>query len=289
MKLAAIKRRMPNGTQRAIGKAYVATGALTAPLRMDPDFLMIGASRAGTTTLFHALSQHPQVVRPLMHKGVRYFDLNYDRGPRWYRGHFPLDVLHRDGKLFEASGYYLYHPLVPARMAATLPRVKMIAMLRDPVERAYSGWKHESARGFETLPLKEALAAEDERLAAALADLDADSNAQPHSLRHHSHRSRGEYATQLKRYYSHFSPYQVHVVISEEFFAEPDREFARVLDFLGLPAFTPPGGFPKENARPSASLPADIRAELAEHFAPHITELESLLGRELPWRRASDG
>lgn len=283
MNLSAIKSRMPDGAARAVRRGYVRAGAVSSWWRMTPSFLMIGASRAGTTTLFNALAEHPGIVRPLMHKGVRYFDLNYERGPRWYRGHFPVQRLHRGQLAFEASGYYLYHPLAPARIASELPRIKLIAMLRDPVERAYSGWKHESARGFETLPFAEALQQESNRLAASMAELDADPYAHPHSLRHHSHRSRGEYATQLRRYYSHLSPFQVHVMISEEFFAEPDREFAKLLDFLQLDPFTPAMGFPKQNARPSKSMPAGIRADLTEHFSERNRDLATLLGRDLPW------
>jgi hypothetical protein len=99
----------------------------------------------------------------------------------------------------------------------------------------------------------------------------------------HCHRSRGEYATQLRRYYSHLSPFQVHVMISEEFFAEPDREFAKLLDFLQLDPFTPAMGFPKQNARPSKSMPAEIRADLTEHFSERNRDLATLLGRDLPW------
>src|SRR5215469_16849852 len=112
----------------------------TAGLRMEPGFILIGAQRCGTTSLFHALTAHPQVVPPTFRKGVNYFDLNYHRGPRWYRAHFPLAALasrraaHHGGAVaFEASGYYLYHPFALSRAAADMPELKLVAMLRDPV------------------------------------------------------------------------------------------------------------------------------------------------------------
>lgn len=264
---------------------YLAAGRRTADLRMVPSFVMIGASRSGTTTLFHSFGTHPGIARPPLHKGVRYFDINYANGWDWYRGHFPLRTPWRAGRqAFEASGYYLYHPLVPERMSADLPNVKLIAMVRDPVVRAFSAWKHESARGFEHLPLAEALDAEDERLAVATQELAANPNANPASLRHHSHRTRGEYIDQLERYLQHYDRSQLHVVISEEFFANPATEYAKVLEFLGLSVRMPPKGFAQENARPSKPMPADVRTRLVEHYRPYNQRLEELLGRRLPWQ-----
>ncbi len=95
---------------------------------------------------------HPQVVRPAFHKGINFFDLNYYRGLTWYRGHFPVarvaqatTARHGGPMTFEASGYYMYHPFAMERMARDLPGVKLVVMLRDPVERAFSAYKHESA------------------------------------------------------------------------------------------------------------------------------------------------
>src|SRR5262249_32601589 len=130
--------------------AYHWMGAATAPLRLHPAFIMIGAQRCGTTSLFRALVAHPQVMSPAFRKGINYFDLNYFRGERWYTGHFPISEIARrhassygEPMAFEASGYYMYHPFALERMARDLPRVKLVAMLRDPAERAFSPYKHE--------------------------------------------------------------------------------------------------------------------------------------------------
>ena len=76
--------------RRTVRRASDATLELTGPMRVRPDFLVIGAQRCGTTTMFKTLVQHPDVVRPFLRKGIHYFDKHYDRGERWYRGHFPL-------------------------------------------------------------------------------------------------------------------------------------------------------------------------------------------------------
>ena len=104
------------------------------------------------------------------HKGVNYFDVNYTRDFSWYQGHFPTAAFLRSRSLahpgepvtFEASGYYLFHPCSAERMARHLPDVRVLAMLRDPVERAYSAYKHEVARGFETESFESAIELEDE-------------------------------------------------------------------------------------------------------------------------------
>ena len=125
---------------------------------------MIGTQRGGTTSLYRHLVAHPQVESATPSKGVHYFDKEPDKSLNWYRAHFPLA---RDGGPIsgEGSPYYLFHPLVPARVAEALPDVRVIAMLRDPVERAYSAYKQEYARGFEDAETFErALELEPERL-----------------------------------------------------------------------------------------------------------------------------
>ncbi|MBU0638918.1 MAG: sulfotransferase domain-containing protein, partial [Planctomycetes bacterium] len=137
-----------------------------------PDLLIIGAQKAGTTSLHRYLCRHPNVLGPWS-KEVHYFDIQYDKGTTWYRTHFPswpykcLKDIRRGRRslAFETSPYYLFHPCVPERVHKLLPNVKLIAILRDPVGRAYSHYHHELRLGYETLPLEEALAKEEERLA----------------------------------------------------------------------------------------------------------------------------
>src|SRR3954447_18625468 len=104
----------------------------TARWRMVPDFLIIGAQRAGTTSLFHYLQRHPSVMQSSI-KEVHYFDGSYNRGRRWYLSHFPLRRATSGGRITgEATPYYLFHPTVPTRVAVDFPDVKLIAILRDP-------------------------------------------------------------------------------------------------------------------------------------------------------------
>lgn len=249
----------------------------------------MGASRSGTTSLFRALSDHPQVLRPAVNKGVRYFDLNYGRPWRWYLGHFPLRTTAeargtRTGRAltFEASGYYLFHPFAAERIARHLPQVRVVAMVRDPVDRAYSGWKHESARGFEWETFDRALELEDERLLGEVDRIARDLTYRSFCHWHHSHRSRGEYASQVQRMLEVVPRERLHVVPSESFFEQPEREYRALLDFLDLPMYQP-ASFERHNARPSTPMSGRLRSALAEHYAEGNGQLEAILGRQLPW------
>lgn len=262
-------------------------GAATARIRMRPDFILVGAQRCGTTSLFRALLAHPLVQPPVFHKGINYFDLNYHRGQDWYYGHFPVERVARlrtSGVpvTFEASGYYMYHPLAPERMARELPSARLLMMVRDPVERAYSAHRHELARGFETEDFERALELEDERLVGEVERIRADPRYESHSHRHHSYRQRGHYAEQLAHLRGLYSDEQVLVVESERFFTEPHSEYARILEFLGLPSFEPER-FDRWNGRPRSPMAETTREQLRRHFAPHDEALADLIGHRPRW------
>ena len=139
-----LRQLVPESLDPIARSAYLRVGQWTARLRSTPDFIVIGGQRCGTTSVFKHLAEHPQVLRPAVEKGIDYFSLHYERDLTWYRGHFPLTGLARLRRaraggpvVFEACTYYMFHPLALSRIAHDLPAVKVIAMLRDPVERAY--------------------------------------------------------------------------------------------------------------------------------------------------------
>lgn len=256
---------------------------------MEPGFVIIGAQRCGTTSLYRALTAHPQLMRPLFHKGVNYFDLNYYRGADWYRSHFPLAEIarrrtarHGPAMAFEASGYYLYHPFALQRLAGDLPAIKLVAMVRNPVERAFSAYKHEHARGFEQESFERALALEDERLAGEVDRMREDPAYESFSHRHHSYRHRGQYAEQLERALALVPAERVHVIQSEAFFRHPADEYRRLVSFLGLRPCEL-AGFGQHNSRPGSPMDPKTRRMLEEHYAPHDQRLARLLGSPLQW------
>jgi hypothetical protein len=269
-------------------------GQLTAGHRMTPSFLIAGGQRCGTTSLHRALNQHPAILKAVLHKGVHYFDTDYDRGLSWYLGHFPLQRTGRavaekvglPALTFESSPYYMYHPLAVQRIAHDLPDVKIICLVRDPVERAYSQHAHEVARDFETeRDFVRALALEPQRLAGEDERLAGDPHYYSHAHQHHAYRARGQYVDYLERMERLLGRERIHVVDSEQFFTDPRPAYAEVLDFLGLPV-RGETVFEQHNARPrSAPMPDPTRRELAEHFRPYDERLVAWLGREPSWRR----
>ena len=288
-RITRLRSSMPEPVKLAGRRATRVVGLATAGARLLPSFLVVGAQRAGTTSLHRALCAHPSVVGPNLHKGVHYFDVDHAKGPRWYRAHFPLEAVARarrqgDPTAFETSGYYMHHPLAPARIAAELPDVRLVAMLRDPVERAYSAHRHELLRGFETLGFEEALDAEPTRLAGEVERLRADPRYQSHAHRHQAYVQRSQYVEQLRTLFELFGRDRVHVAWSEDFFEEPEAAFAGILEFVGLPVSFPPS-FERWNARPRAAMAASTRTRLEEHFRPFDDDLALLLGEEPSWRR----
>lgn len=267
-----------------------ATLELTGPARMRPDFLIVGAQRCGTTSMFKTLVQHPDVVRPFLRKGVHYFDKSYDRGERWYRGHFPLVATSRvrggSGRALtgESSPYYMFHPLARQRIAGDLPNVKLLVLLRDPVVRAYSAHSHERARGFEELDFEAALAAEPERLAGERERLMADPGSDSLHWQHHAYVTRGQYIEQIRALEQLVGRERLCVIDSGDFFTDPAPVFEEVRTFLGL-APAPGIVFEQHNARQRSPLAPDLRTRLEEHFAPYDAELEQWWGRTPSWRR----
>lgn len=287
-----VRHMVPRRLQPMVRSAYKRVGSLTQGLRLLPDVVVIGGQRCGTTSIFKALADHPQVLRPPVEKGVDYFTLHYGNGEGWYRSNFPLAAPARVRKAFrggpvpfEACTYYMFHPVAMERIANDLPHIRLVAMLRDPVERAFSAYKHELARGFETEhDFMKALELEDSRLEGEVDKMRADISYESFAHRHQAYRLRGQYAEQLERIFSLFPSEQVHVLDSESFFAAPHEEYRRLTEFLGLRPFMP-DRFDQHNARPSAPMPEDARRLLTDHYTAHDDNLESLLGRPPGWRR----
>ena len=256
---------------------------LTGSLRGLPSTLVIGAQKAGTTSLFTYLVQHPDVLPPLS-KEIHYFDLNYGRGVGWYRARFPYRYqLRSAASSLDASPYYLAHPLVPARAAELLPDARLIALLRNPVDRAYSHYQHELRGGRESLSFADAVAQEPARLAGEEERLRQDPSY--YSFNHHrySYLRRGLYVQQLREWVRHFPRSRLLVLQSEWFFRDPAAATAAVQRFLGLRPHRLERYEPAYQGNYGSGMPAGLRADLASYFEPHNRELYEWLGEEYDW------
>ena len=258
----------------------------TAERRCLPDFIIIGTQKGGTTSLFHYLAQHPQ-LEASWRKEVHFFDGglnprrdNHARGERWYRANFPLAAnMTADEQAFEASPLYLFHPLAPARMAALLPEVRLIALLRNPVERALSHYFHEVRKGREPLAVMEALQSEEARLAPVLETGDYKHTA----FMHFSYKLRGHYAEQIRRYHQYFPRENLLVLSSEAFFSEPQATLARIFDFIGVDAANVPNLVARNVGSNRTLVAAPVYDYLQSYFQPLNQDLYELLGTDFGW------
>lgn len=290
--MPTLKNRAPLRFKVLGRRVSLAAGVRTSTLRMTPSFVLAGGQRCGTTSLFRALLEHPAILGPVHRKGINYFDVNYERGWDWYQGHFPLRRVaalrtrraDEEALTFDPSGYYMYHPHAADRLAAALPEIKVLVMLRDPVERAFSAYKHEFARGFETETFERALALEDERVEPELARMASDPGYQSFAHRHQSYRRRGFYAEQIERFTRTLGRDRLLVVDSEAFFHQPMAEYRRITDFLELQPHEP-ARFDQWNARPGTPMSEETRRQLTDAFAPHDVALQGVLGHAPSWRR----
>lgn len=277
------KRLFPSSTKRAAGHLLRGVGMVTSPWRPLPDFMLVGAKRCGSTSLFTYLLEHPDVASlfPAAEgkKGSHYFDRHSDRSTAWYRSHF---AVRRPGRITgEASTYYFSHPRAAHDAAALVPSARIIALLREPAARAFSHYRDEVKLGNETLSFADALAAEGSRLAPEIARMDHDPHYYSFAHEHLSYRTWGLYADHLSRWLSVYPTEQVLVLRSEDMFTQPEVVFRRCTDFLGLSPFQPE--FRRHNAAPPASPDSAVLQELQEYYVPHNARLAELLPLALTW------
>ena len=269
-----------------------------------PDHLVIGAAKAGTTSLSRWLDSHPDVFVPAQ-KELHFFDResNWSNGVDWYADFFaPAAPATNAG---EATPSYLFVPEVPQRIATVCPDVRLVAVLRHPVDRAYSHYWHAHEWGGEPRTFA----------AAVAALLDGEPGVRPYL-------ARGYYLDQLRRYEELFPRESLLVLLFDDLVAAPEQTFARVCTFLGLREVTPGNVGRVYNAhskhrssrlrgamegrrlwrraprvaraldrantseRRYPPMPTDLRRRLLDHFADRNAELADHLGADLSaWSR----
>ena len=193
-----------------------------------PEFLGVGTQKGGTTYLYELLKRHPQIflAEP---KEQHFFSLHWQRGADWYGNQFASAA--ESQICGEITPYYLFHPEAPARIQSLLPNVKLIVLLRDPVERALSQYFHSRRLGLDHLDLEEAFAAEAGRLKKSVEAL---KQGLPHiSHQQHSYLSRSRYEEQLQRFDQYFPPDQILLLKSEDL-SVTELIWEKIMDFLGL-------------------------------------------------------
>ncbi|ABX12062.1 sulfotransferase domain-containing protein [Nitrosopumilus maritimus] len=272
----------------------------TSFFRMTPNFIIIGAPKCGTTSLYNYLIQHPQILSS-SRKEPMFFSMFYNKNPLWYKINFPIKFGHSKKITGEASTSYLIYPNVPKLVKEMLPDVKIIIMLRNPIDRSFSQYTHHYRSGVETLSFEEAINEEEKRLQGTLEEIENSKPLKgfsylkslfffnPSNILTFSNLFGGIYVDQIKNWTDVFPSDQIKIVFSEEFFKDSDKIYQDVLKFLELPSYKLMN-YKAFNAdykkNPSVSNPKmniDTRKKLVEYFKPHNKRLSDFLNKPINW------
>ena len=280
------------------GKTIMFYRKSTSQMRLLPDFLIIGAQKGGTTSLYNYLIEH-RLIKTARRKEVHFFDRNFHKGVSWYRAFFPTtlekyigeSILKKPFVTGEGSPEYLFYPHCAAKARRVLPDVKIIVLLRNPVDRAYSQYRHNLGWGHEKqdISFEDALALEEERTKEGRERAATEKNYHDFSYQRAAYVARGLYADQLARWMDLFPREQFLIIRTEDFYSDPGAIYKETLAFLNVPILEPAGlkkGYKvynqsRENT-PSKMEPA-TRKRLLEYYEPHNARLYELVGRDFRW------
>lgn len=267
--------------------------------RIAPSFLIVGAMKGGTTSLFQYLLAHPGVAAPIV-KEIHYFNFNWSRSPNWYLAHFPKRAAVAEGSITgEASPGYMVHPRAPARILERLPDARILIIYRDPVARALSHYFHARRVGHEHRDIEDALfspssyaqfnLAPDQELAwydamnSGLGRRHRNRALIESSPMHLAYISQSRYADFLPAWQQCFAPDRLLIMKSEDLFSEPIAELARAQKFLGLTADAGRHLPAHNTGKYPASVPREIIQRLQAEFAEPNRRLEQLVGDGFGW------
>ena len=233
------------------------------------DFLVIGAQKSGTTSFFKYLSDHPNVNASKV-KEVHFFDLFYSKGKKWYQDQFHFEK----GKLCgECTPFYLMHPDAAPRAFEYSGNLKLIAILRNPVERAWSHYQMNIELGIEKLSFEEALDNERARMQST-----RDLSAIDSPFLQYSYASRGRYVEQIAYWLEFFPPERLLLLNYHKFFDKPLTEIQKVYEFLGLSPFDNSLDHIENAGQSSEPIPEEIANRLNDYFRPYNQQLAEKYG-----------
>lgn len=263
---------------------------ITNSFRLKPDFVIIGYHKCGTTSFYDYLCQHHNIGHA-SRKEIHYFDLAYWRGSGWYRTYFPTiftkrKIEKRTKHRFitgEASPLYVIHPFVPARIYELVPKVKIIILLRNPVDRAYSHYQHAYLADQESATFEETITEDDNRWNIFSKQLSND-EIHDYDVKYIKtpYVSFGKYIEHIKSWYETFPKEQILVLKLEDLENNLHNTLKRTFQFLDLPNFTIQDT-DKKNVREYDKMEPRIRNLLIDYYRPYNKKLEEFLEMRLNW------
>ena len=259
--------------------------ALTGPIRSLPDFIIIGTARSGTTSLYYDICQHPCVL-PAAYDELGYFDSNFHLGLNWYRSLFPTlfsKWLVKQKKQFAITGedtpFYIWDPIVAKRILKNLPKIKLIVLLRNPVDRAYSNYHLGVRSGTENLSFEDAIKLEIKRLEEI--NEESKSSIEKYAIRR-SYLAKGFYADQLKIWFEIFNSNQLLIISTEDLKSNPQKVINKIYNFLEIPdnhKLIPE----KQKKAVYPEMKKETREFLIDFYKKNNTELFNLIGQKFDW------
>lgn len=252
-------------------------------LRVLPNYIIIGAQKSGTSSLFYYLSQHPQVVNS-NRKEVHYFDKNYHRSVSWYKQHFPFKFNIKPGyAVGEATPSYLFHPFAAERIYKLLPDAKLIVVLRHPVERVISQYFQAVRKNNEHRPLMQALQEEEEEERIIFGILSKNELTVPKDT-FVLYKARSRYAEQLERYYNFFPREQLLILSAKALLNTPNETLKKVYSFLNINEdfYIREMALLNVGTNKQAVSP-EVISYLTAYFEPYNEALFQLLGYKIDW------
>jgi hypothetical protein len=289
--VASIKQKVPFSVKRRLRNMIHGTRKAIAPyVGVLPDFIIVGAQKCGTTSLFEYIAQHPNVYEPST-KEIGYFDRYYnEKNIRWYRAQFPSIIRksyarHIRKQPFitgEASTGYILNPHSLKRISQILPRAKIILLLRNPVDRAFSHYQHSVRDGVETLSFAAALDMEEERIGGKWLKTLEDGKYYDLEIAFHAYLLTGVYVEQVKILMRLFPKERVLILKNEDLLSNPADILNVALQFLGLPPMELKHAV-KHNEGKYSAMDASVRERLVKYYRGYNRQLNELCGRDFGW------
>ncbi len=261
----------------------------------QPNFIIIGAGKSGTSSLYGYICDHPQVISSLK-KELRFFNYkpNFHKGINWYLSHFPPIPKGKNLITGEATPGY-FGSDVQESISSRFPNIKLIVIIRNPVDRAFSQYNHWVRNGIECRSFQEAVTSEIEKLEKVFYKIDILELENIEKVKEICHQVRkgnskektgylweGLYIYFLQKWTHYFSKEQLLVLKSEDFYARPEIEMKKVFTFLGLPDYRLPQ-YKKYNAGKYSSIDEQLYVRISEFFQPHNQRLEEYLNEKFNW------
>ena len=259
---------------------------ITGPLRVLPDFIIIGSMKCGTTSLYYDICEHP-CVSPAAYDEIGFFDSNFHVGLNWYRSMFPTkrrieDIRRKEGVAItgEDTPFYFWNPVAAKRIQKLLPNIKLITILRNPIDRAYSEYQdlvssESNSPSFETFIENEINTRRKD------SSLITEENFEIFNQKN-SYLLKGIYVDQLKIWAGLFPKEQIFTLSTENLNSEPITALESVFQYLNLPDYKIKN-IQHQKQKKYVPMNSQTRKILIEFFKPHNERLFKFIGKKFDW------